>query len=161
LTIAAAYAIRAGDRETLAEIGLNLDELAGMSPRMQRQLLLDAILGDAGHPDDVVLRQAADEFLKSILGDAPPSPLDALRRFVASLIFKLALVELKQRLKDHDIDASEAWRMERRLGEWMEARLAGEDFGLTGGLVRTRDFQTVAMKLARTGIAILRAGGEK
>ena len=161
LAIGAAYWIRAGDRESLAEVGLDLEELAGLAPRAQRQVLLDAILGEAGHPDDVALRQAADEFLKSILGDTPPEPLETLRRFVASLIFKMGLVEVRQQLKDHDIDASKAVEIERSLNKWIEARLAREDFGSTGRLVKPRDFQVVAMKLVRTAISIIRAGSSQ
>lgn len=157
LAIGAAYALHTGDREALADVGLSLDELNAMTPREQRLTLLDAVLGDAAHPDDVALRQAADEFLKSVLSDRPPTPLDAIRRFVAVLIYRLGMVELKRQLKEEGIDSRYAARTEAMIREWIDARLAREDFRVRGRLVRLRDFQRVATRLMKAAISILQA----
>jgi hypothetical protein len=162
VAIGAAYALRRGDAAALADVGLNLAELQAMSPRAQRMALLDAILGQPNHPDDVAARRAADEQLREILTAAPspaaPDPLDLLRGFVAKLIHQVAIVELVGQLDQGAADQTAALRKERRLGEWIRARLPRERFGARGVLVTLADFQRVAARLLATALSILRGG---
>jgi hypothetical protein len=66
-----------------------------LPPRTQCARILDAVLGDAGHPDDYALRRATAEHLKNILLSATaPSPEGTIRGFLAEWIFQLGLVEL-------------------------------------------------------------------
>jgi hypothetical protein len=161
VAIGAAYALRRGDAAALADVGLNLAELQAMSPRAQRMALLDAILGQPNHPDDVAVRRAADEQLREILtspsGD-DPDPLDLLRGFVSRLLHQVAVVELVDQLDRGAADPAVALRKERRLGEWIRARLARERFGATGALVALADFQRIAARLLATALSILRSG---
>ena len=157
LAIGAAYALKRGDEATLRELGLDLGELRNMSVRQQRLTLLDAILGDAGHPDEVALRQAADEFLKSVLTDAPPTALDALRRYVGSLIYRVGMIELKGQRLSEQVDAQRCADAEVMLKDWIEQRLGREDFGIRGEIVELSQFQRVAIRLVKAGITILKA----
>ncbi len=160
VAIGAAYALRRGDVAALADVGLNLAELQAMSPRAQRMALLDAILGAPNHPDDVAARRAADEQLREILtapSGADPDPLDLVRGFVGKLIHQVAVVELVDQLDRSAADPAAALRKERRLGEWIRARLARERFGATGALVALADFQRIAARLLATALSILRS----
>jgi hypothetical protein len=161
VAIGAAYALRRGDAAALADVGLHLAELQAMSPRAQRMALLDAILGQPNHPDDVAVRRAADEQLREILtspsGD-DPDPLDLLRGFLGKLIHQIAVVELVGQLDRGAADPAVALRKERRLGEWIRARLAREQFGAAGALVALADFQRIAARLLATALSILRSG---
>lgn len=156
--LAAGYALRRGDRAALGELGLDLDQLQVMSPRQQRLALLNATIGDATHPDDVAVRRAADEFLKQILTENPPTALDAVRGFVAALILRLGMVELKRQLDSGDIDPATASLKEKTIQDWIQARLRSEDFGLNGAIIAIADFQRTAATLAATALEILRAG---
>jgi hypothetical protein len=160
VAIGAAYALRRGDAAALAEVGLNLAELQAMSPRTQRMALLNAILGQPDHPDDVAVRRAADEQLRELLTTSPdgdPDPLDLLRGFVGKLIHQVAVVELVDQLDRGAADQTAALRKERRIGEWIRARLRRERFGATGALVALVDFQRVAARLLATSLSILRS----
>jgi hypothetical protein len=160
VAIGAAYALRRADAAALADVGLNLAELQAMSPRAQRMALLDAILGQPDHPDDVAVRRAADEQLRELLTTSPdgdPDPLDLLRGFVSKLIHQVAIVELVDQLDRGAADQTAALRKERRIGEWIRARLRRERFGTTGALVALADFQRVAARLLATALSILRS----
>jgi len=160
VAIGAAYALRRGDAAALADVGLDLAELQAMSPRAQRMALLDAILGQPDHPDDVAVRRAADEQLRELLTTSPdgdPDPLDLLRGFVGKLIHRVAVVELVDQLDRGATDQAAALRKERRIGEWIRARLRRERFGATGALVALADFQRVAARLLATALSILRS----
>jgi hypothetical protein len=160
VAIGAAYALRRGDAASLAEVGLDLAELRAMSPRAQRMALLNAILGQPDHPDDVAVRRAADEQLREILTTTPdgdPDPLDLLRGFIGKLIYRVAVVELVDQLDRGAADQTSALRKERRIGEWIRARLRGERFGVTGALIALADFQRVAARLLATALSILRS----
>jgi hypothetical protein len=160
VAIGAAYALRRGDAAALAEVGLNLAELQAISPRAQRMALLNAILGQPDHPDDVAVRRAADEQLRELLTTSPdgePDPLDLLRGFVGKLIHRVAVVELVDQLDRGAADQTAALRKERRIGEWIRTRLRRERFGATGTLVALADFQRVAARLLATALSILRS----
>lgn len=124
--IGGAYALRAGDATALAGLGLDLDHLRTLSPRAQCARILDAVLGEGGHPDEAALRAAAVEQMKAVLSDPaapPPAEGDALRTFIASYVFQLALVELRSGLERKDIDVPEAARREGQLLRYLKKRV--------------------------------------
>lgn len=154
--LAAGYALQGKDQAELAKIGLRLDELQAMRPRQQRLVLLNAIIGDTTHPDDVALRKAADEFLKKILTDTPPTPLDAIRDFVVFLIVGLSMVEVKSQLDSGAVDIAEAIKKEKSVKEWIIARLSKEDFGLSNITIGIAEFQQITARLMATALEILK-----
>jgi hypothetical protein len=115
------------------------------------------MIGDTTHPDDVALRKAADEFLKKILTASPPTALDAIRDFVASLILRLGMIEVKRQLDSGDVDVAKAIQKEKTIAEWISARLRAENFGLSGVIIAIAQFQNVARRLMATALQILRA----
>jgi len=158
--IGGAYAFLRGDAAGLAELGLDLASLRALSPRMQCARLLDAIVGQGGHPDDAALRRAAAETLKAVILDgARPEPVDALRQFSARYVFELCLVEIQRNINAGTLDSSGASREERRLWDFLESRMRLIDFPHDGNL-SIEWFKETAMKLTRDTIRVLRAGRE-
>lgn len=155
--IGGAYALRSGNREALAEIGLDLDELRGLGPRAQCARILDAVLGEAGHPDEMALKIAAGEQLKAIITMAtPPTEADALRGFIAAFVFQMGLVELRADLAKGLIDSATATRKEGRLRRYLDQRAATLTVPTTGTMSIT-DFSAHANRLVGEAIALLRA----
>lgn len=155
--IGGAYALRSGDRGALAELGLDLDELRGLGPRMQCARILDAVLGEAGHPDETALKIAAAEQLKAIVTMAtPPSETDALRGFIAAFVFQMGLVELRADLAKGLIDSATATRKEGRLRRYLERRVSELKVPTTGTM-SIADFSAHADRLVREAIGLLRA----
>jgi hypothetical protein len=158
--IGGAYAFLRGDAAALGELGLDLQQLRGLSPRMQCARILEAVLGEGGHPDDAALQRAAAEELKAIiLSGQPPGEIDALRGFVAHYVFELCLVELQRDITTGAIDSAQAARLEKRLRAYLEARIRLLDFPHDGPLPVPR-FREAAAKLTQDAVAILRAGRE-
>lgn len=94
--IGGAYALRSGDAAGLRELGLDLGQLSQLSPRLQLAKIIDATIGEAGHPDDYALKRATIEHLKTVLlAETPPPPEVSIRNFVAEWIFQQSLVELQ------------------------------------------------------------------
>jgi hypothetical protein len=88
--LGAAYAFRRGDARALGDLGLDLDYLSSLGPVQQCAAILDAVLGEGGHPDEYALRKASLQSLKDVLlSDVPPGELDALGGFVVSYVYEL------------------------------------------------------------------------
>jgi hypothetical protein len=151
------YALRSGDRQALAGVGLDLDELRGLGPRSQCARILDAVLGGGGHPDETALRIAAAEQLKAIImRESPPSEADALRGFIAAFVFQLFLIELRSELTSGTIDADMATKKEARIRRYLERRVARLNVA-TAGTMSIADFSGQANRLVREAIDLLRA----
>ena len=154
--LAGGFALRARDASTLAELGLNLAELQQASPRTQCAQILDAVLGEGGHPDEHALRLAAAEQLKVIiLAEEPPSPAEAIRGFIASFVFQLGLVELRSALRLGSIAVDAAARVESRLRRWVERRVRQIQLSEVGRLV-VREFMGAAARLSQEAMRLLK-----
>jgi hypothetical protein len=157
VAIGGAYALRFGDRSALAELGLDLEELRSLGPRSQCARILDAVLGEAGHPDETALRAAAAEQLKAIVMlETPPSEADALREFVAAYVFQMGLIELRSDLASGAIDVSAASRTEKRIRRYIRTRVMQLDVP-AGGSMRIADISAHAERLVGEAIGLLRA----
>jgi hypothetical protein len=158
--IGGAYALLRGDAPGLADLGLDLTELRTLGPRMQCALILEKVIGDGGHPDDTALRRAAAEALKEIiLSGKPPSEIEALRGFVGHYVFQICLVEIQGEVTGGSMDPAEAASVEKRLHDYLEARVRILDFPHEGTLSIAR-FKEAAAKLTQDAIRVLRAGRE-
>lgn len=155
--IGGAYALRAGDATALADLGLDLDHLRTLSRRAQCARILDAVLGEGGHPDEAALRAAAVEQMKAVLSEptAPPAEGDALRGFIASYVFQLALVELRSGLERKDINVPEAARREGQLLRYLKKRVEQLKVPARGRL-RIQEFAQHADRLVREMLNMLR-----
>lgn len=157
VAIGGAFALRARDAGSLAEIGIDLDAIAGLGPRAQCALILDAVLGEGGHPDEAALRVAAVEQLKAIITqEEPPTEREALRGFIAAYVFQLGLVELRSALAAGNLDPASAARKEGRLRRYIDQRVQQLTIPATGRM-RIADFGSLAARLAGETIRILQA----
>ena len=156
--LGAAYALREGDASALAALGLDLDDLRTLRPTRQCVRILDAVLGEGGHPDDYALRRAVAAAIKEVLqSDQPPDEIDAVRGLVANFVLQIALVELESELTSGQVAPSEAASRESRMRRWVRSRVRLVQFPTSGRLPIAR-FREAAARLAQEAIRILRAG---
>lgn len=157
--LGAGYAVRQGDAEALTELGLDIDQLRGLSPVRQCASILDTVLGEGGHPDEYALRKASLESLKHILlSESPPNEHDVLRGFVVSYVFELTLVELQAQLDSGAIDPIEAAKREKSIRRYLERRVA--TIALPDGQIRAGDLRLMSARLTAETIRVVRAGSE-
>jgi len=158
--LGAAYAVRRGEAGPLEELGLSLDDLRGLSPVRQCAAILDAVLGEGGHPDEFALRKASLESLKQILqSESPPEEIDAVRGFVVNFVFELMLVELQAELDAGTVDATESAQREKKMRRYLERRV-GQVRLNASGQVKPSELRAIAARLAGEVIRVLRARSE-
>ena len=154
--IGAATAYRDRDAEALGAYGLTLAELDALTPRNRCARLLDLVLGDAGHPDEAVVRKAAAQQVKRILTEgAPPSPVQAVRDFVGEMTMQLGLVELRDQILRGAATTSQVVQKERGLRQWITAKLRSLDLGGYGRVTAT-DCHQAAARFAHDALRLLR-----
>jgi hypothetical protein len=146
--VGAAYAYRNRDGAALGQYGISLAELDGLSVRMRCAKLLDLVLGDAGHPDEAVVRRAAAQQVKRILDPSleAPSAVEAVRDLVGEITMQLGLVELKNQILAGSATADAATKKENGLRSWIRAKLRRLDLGRYG-TVSASDCHRAAYRL--------------
>lgn len=156
--VAAAYALRRGDAAALANLELDLAQLQGLDVFTQLARLLDAVLGEAGHPDESALRKASFRHAKQVLESATePAPGETLKGMVASYVFELGIIELRAQRKAGSISADEALRKQKEIATYIDvcARRIDDDLGT---IVTPEQFAQVAGQLVTKTLRVLRAG---
>ena len=146
-------------RQLLDELGLDLVHLQGLSPARQCAEILDAVLGEGSHPDELALRKASLEALKQVLTtDDAPDEATSLRSFVVSYVFELSLVELQKQVNEGAVSPADVADKERTIRKYLEARV--QTLALPAGtVVQPSDLRKLATKLTKEAIRLLRAGG--
>lgn len=156
--LGAAYAVRSGNAAYLQDLGLDLARLRGLSPTRQCAEILDAVLGEGSHPDELALRKASLEALKDVLAtDNPPDEATSLRSFVVSYVFELSLVELQKQVNDGALAPADVAQKERTIRRYLEKRvetLPNPD----GGVIQPSELRSRAANLTKEVIKLLRAG---
>lgn len=156
--LAAAYALRNGDAAQLRELGLDFTELSGLPRRTQISRILQAVLGDAGHPDEAALRRATVKHVKGVLLAAePPTPEDSMRGLVAEWIYELGLVELQSQKAGDNLTPEEAVRKQGWLRSWLQRRVRHISVPDTRRMT-VKEFTATAARVTREALRILRAG---
>ncbi|WTO32962.1 hypothetical protein OG399_45165 [Streptomyces achromogenes] len=156
--LAGAYALRNGDAAQLRELGLDFTELSSLPRRTQISRILQAVLGDAGHPDEAALRRATVKHVKDVLLAAePPTPEDSLRGLVAEWIYELGLVELQSQKASDNLTPEEAVRKQGWLRSWLQRRVRHISVPDTRRMT-VKDFTATAARVTREALRILRAG---
>lgn len=122
---AAGYALRAGDAATLRRLGLDLAELARLSPRQQAQRIIDVLAGTAATlADGEVARASSTMIIWLLEADAPPSAADTVRKFATECVYEIMLTELGGELRDGSRDGATTVAPEDDLHDTIEARVA-------------------------------------
>lgn len=155
--VAGAHALRNGNADQLRELGLDLDELRGLPRRTQISRILQAVLGDAGHPDDAALRRATAQHVKDvILSPEPPSPEDSLRGLVALWIYELGLVELSSQKAHDSLTPQDVVRKQGWLRSWLQRRVRGIPIP-DAKRMTVQEFSATAAKVTGEALRMLRA----
>lgn len=125
----------------------------------QCDAILAAVLGDGTHPDDAVLRKAAAEQVKAVLSaETPPDALQTIQDFVSRYAVDIGILEIRAQMKAGLSDA-EVVAKERDLKDYVRAVVRASRRQLAGdGVVSVRTLQETAARVAREGLAVLRAG---
>ncbi|GAA3500704.1 hypothetical protein GCM10019016_078110 [Streptomyces prasinosporus] len=156
--LAGAYALRNGDAAQLRELGLDFRELSSLPRRTQISRILQAVLGDAGHPDEAALRRATVKHVKDVLlAVEPPTPEDSLRGLVAEWIYELGLVELQSQKASDNLTPEEAVRKQGWLRSWLQRRVRHISVPDTRRMT-VKEFTATAARVTREALRILRAG---
>jgi hypothetical protein len=153
-----AYALRNGDAAGLRELGLDLGELSQLSPRVQLARIIDATIGEAGHPDDYALKRATIEHLKTVLlANTPPPPEVSIRNFVAEWIFQQSLVELQAARATRGRTQQQVDRAERQLRDWLKRRVQRIEIS-TQSRPSVQNLADITAKITGEALRLIKAG---
>lgn len=155
--LGAAHAVRQGDAGYLSELGLDLGRLQTLSVARQCGEILDAVLGEGGHPDEAALRKASLESMKEILSaQDEPELAGSVETFVANFVFELALVELQAQVSNGAISPGDVARQEQTIRSYLNRRV--KTAGLpTSGVLQPRELRGHTAKLTKEVVKVLRA----
>ena len=157
--LGAAYAVRRGDATYLAELGLDLTRLQGLSPLRQCAEILEAVLGEGSHPDELALRRASLEALKEVLTAVdPPNEVIAVRTFVVHYVFEISLVELQRQVNEGALAPQDVAKREQMIRTYLDKRV--QTLPLPTGVLQPSELRTRAAALTKEVIRLLRAGTE-
>lgn len=156
--IGGAYALRSGDAAGLRELGLDLGQLSQLSPRLQLAKIIDATIGEAGHPDDYALKRATIEHLKTVLlAETPPPPEVSIRSFVAEWIFQQSLVELQAARTARGRTPQQVDKAERQLRDWLKRRVQRIEVSLLGR-PSVQNLSEITAKITGEALRLIKAG---
>jgi hypothetical protein len=153
--VAAGSALARGDAQTLAELGLNLQQLQDLSPRDQQQAILDEILGAPGHPDDEALRRAAHATLKEIASNPELTQDDQIDYLLGAYVYEQALVELTSQHANRQLGRDIVTKLERRMKPYIFKKAKHLVTGSSGYLSASQ-FVDRAAALVETVFAAMR-----
>lgn len=150
--IAGAYGLRSGIAAPLADLGLTLAELEGLSKGEQTRRIVEAAMGPEGAIDGNELRLANSEVvLWALTQEIEPTALELANRWVVEYVWQAWITEAGRTLRDRTSDGHARLRVEQEMRAVLEARVAAsglpEDRPLT-----TADFQA-AIRAALTSLA--------
>ncbi len=155
---AGAYGLRTGTASALEELGLSLDELAGLSRSEQARRLVDAALGPSGAVDESELRLANAELIYWALNeDAEPTPADLANRWVVEYVWQVWITEAGPVIRNHSANGRDSLRVEQEMRAALEATVSA------GGLPDDRPLTTEDFEKAISSAlgSLQRIGGAK
>lgn len=119
---AGVYGLRSGTPGPLAEIGLALDELRGLSKHEQARRLLEAAMGPSGGIPESELRLAnAELILWALNEETEPTPLDLANRWVVEYVWQAWITEAGPTIRNHSANGYDSHRVEQEMRAALEA----------------------------------------
>jgi hypothetical protein len=147
--VAGAYGLRGGVTAALADLGLALDDLAGLSRHQQAKRLLDAAAGPSGDIAESELRLAnAELILWALSEETEPAPIDLANRWVVEYVWQVWISEAGAVIRSHSANGYDSLRVEQEMRAALEATVSAR--GLPEGRpLFARDFeQTITAALS-------------
>jgi hypothetical protein len=109
----------------VAELGLNLAELQGLSKYQQAQRILDAAMGPRGDVLDSEMRQAnASVVMWALTEPVEPTPAEMATRWVVEYVWEAWVTEVGPGLQERCHAADERIRAEQEMRAALEAVVA-------------------------------------
>jgi hypothetical protein len=120
-----AYGARTGVAATLGELGLDLEELAGLSRYQQAQRIVDAAIGPRGDVLDSELRKTnASVVLWALTEEVEPTPVELANRWVVEYVWEVWITESGPTLQEHSADGNDRVRAEQEMRAALEATVS-------------------------------------
>lgn len=155
VALAGAYGLRAGDAGAVADTGLSLAELGGLSPFQQAQRIVDAASGSSALVEQDELREVNANFMWwSIEQEEPPPPVELVKAWVTEFVYRTWLTEAGSVLRDGTRDGAATHALEREVRVTLEAATSRVDLPTVG--LRAADFQGAIRQLLGTLARIFR-----
>ena len=151
----AGAALLTGDTRTLAELGLDLADLVGLSPAEQAQrIAAHMVTGDS--IENAEIRAATDALiLAQIQAGRPLSPVEVAQVYASAWIIEVVKTELGAAYRDGSRPADEIRRIERRVYDTVRASVEGL---VTDGM-ETMDTEAVITEVLGRARRVMRASG--
>lgn len=123
--LSGAYGARTGGAAALAELGLDLNQLAGLTRFQQAQRILDAAIGPRGDVLDSELRSTNAAVVTWALGEeVEPTPVDLANRWVVEYVWEMWITESGPTLEEHSADGYDRLRAEQEMRAALEATVS-------------------------------------
>lgn len=160
--LGAGFALRGGDSAALADIGLDLAQMANLSPREQTQQIVDRVFGASADENEQAGREASAVILLGFLesDDEQPDYSQIIRDGVAEFVFQRAMVEVCVQLTANVINHAEAEELQREMRDYIQV-LINSSPTLTmneGELPSPAAYGKVAAAVTASAINLIREG---
>jgi len=112
-------AVRSGDGTALAELGLDLDEIRDLPPRVQTERIIDRVFGASADENEQSFREAAIIILLRLL-ESPEGVTDyqaLIRDAAIEVVYRRALIEIHDELIAGALSESDVKERERQIRE--------------------------------------------
>lgn len=130
---AAGYALRTGDAEALAALGLDLAELADLDAFEQTSRIVDTLVKSSGSIEDDEMRRATASALLELLEyDGDVDGDTTVRLFISEYIFEIAITEFGDKLRDGSRPGEQSVADEDVLKDTIRANVDQMQFGAGG-----------------------------
>lgn len=155
--VAGASALRAGDRTTLSELGLDLGHLDSLrTPRAKCAYIVDTLLGAPSHPDEVALRAATLRTMVEIQkAKEPLNTGQQMELFLQHLAYEQVLVQLTSQRRTEAITPQRAKEIEGKAKKYLRASVKAMKLPQKAKLT-AQGFVTSAATLAHKVFTVFR-----
>jgi hypothetical protein len=121
-------AVRFGNAPALAELGLNLQELEGLTPREQTERIINRVFGASADENDQAFREAATIILLALL-ENNEDELDYHRLIcdaAAEIVYRRALVEIHDQVIAGALTREDVKERERQIHDYIRDLIRGQ-----------------------------------
>lgn len=149
VAVAGVYGLRSGSAAAVADAGLSLADLDGLSPFAQAQRLVEAASGPSALIEQDEIREVNANFMWwAIQQDQPPAPSELVKAWVTEFVYRTWLTEAGSVLRDGTRDGASTHAFEREVRVTLEAAVTRVDLPTEG--LRATDFQAAIIQLLET-----------
>jgi hypothetical protein len=160
--VAGAYALRTGNTEILAELGLDIEHIRSLpSGREQCTYIVNTLLGAPSHPDDVALATATlRTMVEAQKASETMSPEQTMEMFLQNLAYERMLVELTSQRRSNSVTPQRAKQIEDRAKRYLHASVAALRLK-DRAKISAQGFVDYAASLADKAIKVFRIRGSQ